>query len=103
MDRLRRARLYAALPGNTLAGAAARYGIGISALRRAPAVTPSLDDLLLHGLEHPAQAAGLVEWMDYVNHARPSPAEIEAILRRLEGEGLVHRTDRGWVRRDGWP
>jgi hypothetical protein len=106
-DLLRRALLFAALPGNTLAGAAARYGVTLAGLRRArtrlgrPA--PTLDDLVLHGLERPCAPSALIPWIDYVNHARPDEAEVLAQLRRLAAAGLVRETEEGWVRRADWP
>lgn len=103
-DLVARARLFAALPGNTLAAAAARYGLPLTTLRRARPVTPTLDDLLLHALspDHPTAAAELVGWLDHVDHAVYTPAEIEARLQALSATGVV-TDDGGWIRAADWP
>ena len=47
--------------------------------------------------------ADMIEWIDWRNHVRFSPAEIDAFLAAHEAAGRVRRTPAGWLLAAPWP
>lgn len=107
--RLLRAVRFAALPGNTIAKACARYRITPAAFRRARAthgpIQLTLDDLILSGLRRrrPSTPGALQPYLDWLDHAVYSEAELGARLRGLARRGLVRARAGGWVLVADWP
>jgi len=99
-DTLRRAARLSRLPGVTLAEAADRMGVPVTALRRArtdPTIVPTRDDLILGALtrngadtEGPLGDLGaLASWLDYVNKDGTTAQTVASDLERLAAAGTI--------------
>jgi hypothetical protein len=108
-----RAVKWARLPGHghRVAQACERFGISLSAYRKAArelgeeARLSSDDELILAGLYpgRPTAVESLISYYDWINHAGISAAEVLVILERLMSQGLVRRMgDRFELARE-WP
>jgi len=105
-----RALKYARIPSVTVAEACARYGLSRHQYYRfrrelEDRVPRTLEDILLGAMVHGGahRAADLVEYVDWQDHARYRPEELEAVLVGLEQRGLVERTPDGWRLCAEWP
>jgi hypothetical protein len=105
-----RAAKLSRIPGVTIAEACARFGVtkaAVARARRDPATRPSLDELAVAALtDNGARQSGTVDlpaiarWLDYVDHAVYSDAEIRAMLARCPQ--LVLDGER-WTLTASWP
>jgi hypothetical protein len=105
-----RALKYARIPGTTVPEACARYGLTRSQYYRLRkelihGLTWTLEDILLSMLVRggACHAADLVEYVDWQDHARYAPEEIDRVFEKLSERGLVERTPAGWRLRAEWP
>jgi hypothetical protein len=89
----------------------ARFGISAYALRRArrsldASIRTTEDDLAQMALVHasrPITEDEMLEFIDWVDHARWPKEHLAAILGRLEGAGRIRRDGAGWSLAAEWP
>lgn len=104
-----RAVRWAKVPGagRTIAQACAKFGITESAYRKArKSLVPfTQDELVLAALsnERPLSIEALIEFVDWIDHARLSPAEMKAVLDRWIAKGLVVHNGADYELAGEWP
>lgn len=111
-DVAKRAVIWANLPGHghTIAEACAKFGVSISAYRKARKafgrrVTFDSHEMLLAGLSggKSVSVGSMIQYFDWINHERLDEPEMIARLDALVAQGLAKHVGEGYALTVEWP